>query len=135
MSFNPYMAAKYIRDFAVPRYDSSTCGYCARAVRFALSAGGIKLQPVYRDAKELAEALPALGFVDVTSVDENPRVGDICYLEPMKGHPHGHICMYTTAGWCSDFVQKDRFGSGAFRERGTYTQLRYYEDKEEFLQN
>jgi len=33
------------------------------------------------------------------------RAGDVGIVQPIKGHPHGHMAMFDGKHWISDFVQ------------------------------
>jgi len=35
--------------------------------------------------------------------------GDIRVIQPISGHPHGHMQIYTGSGWVSDFKQTDQW--------------------------
>ena len=98
---------------------SSSSGYCARYVRFALEAGGINTNGRPGSAKDYDTFLLNKGFNKVSSVNYKPITGDIVVMEAFVGlkkvHPHGHIQMFNGKKWISDFVQKDFWPGSDYR--------------------
>lgn len=94
-------AVRYLIQNAQP----SSRGRCAEYVRMAIEAGG--LRPARRgSAKDVGESLLALGFETSARIGSSlPQVADIAIVQPIVGHPHGHICMFDGCRWISDFVQ------------------------------
>jgi hypothetical protein len=103
-SFDPEACERYLvkHAFACSNED------CAIHVRLGLSAGGLKEfdtdHPYY--AKSYVHYLPKYGFVEGNWQKEGFKIGDVCVLGPPKGRKEGHICVLTSKGWVSDFVQK-----------------------------
>ena len=97
---------------------------CAKKVREALEAGGIKIQrpkadPIlkYIAAKDFGSSLEKAGFkrevVAKSSTGYPPtgyiaKAGDVVIIQPIKGHDAGHMAIYTGSQnkWVSDFIQK-----------------------------
>ena len=89
------------------------CGYCARAVRQALEAGGLSTAGRPGEAKYYVNFLPKLGFKHIgtyTRANEHtysPQPGDIaCYPQVDRPDRPGHICMFTGTYWVSDYIQR-----------------------------
>jgi len=53
-----------------------------------------------------------------------PRVGDVIVWDPIEGHEHGHIQLYTGSKWVSDFIQNTAFPWG---NEATFRVYRYEE--------
>lgn len=89
---------------------TKSIGRCALYVRRALQKAGFPVRPqasayMYHTRGELKR----LGFKMIgTSSDTNykPIKGDIAVCNAIKGHPHGHICVYDGDRWVSDFKQR-----------------------------
>ena len=120
-SYNKSAAINYLVHHATETYNIKTNGNCALAVRMALEAGGLDTTGHPHDACGYDSFLPKLGFVQVEKNGYTPKAGDIIVLEAIKGHPHGHIAMYTGAQWVSDFKQKDMWGGSDFKNNAEYT--------------
>lgn len=120
------VAALFVSSHALKSYNAAKCGYCARAVRRGLEAGGFVVSPIPPSAKDYPATLAALGFqrIDPTSP---PLIGDITICPAIPHHPHGHISMYCGKSWVSDFVQSDCFGGAAYRANGVALRFRYKE--------
>ena len=100
-------------------------GYCAKYVRLALEAGGLSTEGRPTSACDYDTWLMNNGFIAVTG-NVTLQAGDIVVFEAVEGHPHGHIAMYNGQQWISDFVQRDMYGSSAYRNNpnAEYTILR-----------
>lgn len=109
-------ACFFIISKAFPSYNKSTCGHCARAVRTAWDFATGKHIGQVLDAKDYGPSYEKIGFKNIFSHpqsnirDYKPQIGDICIIQSVKEgekilHPDGHICMLTSKGWISDFVQ------------------------------
>ena len=117
--FNVARAVRWMQVNAYPRYIKGKCGRCARAVRLALQAGGLRAPwgnwKLGESAKGYLSILPANGW-DRISLTRAGEPGDVCVIDACvdsKGgqHPDGHISMCVGGGrWLSDFVQKDMYG-------------------------
>lgn len=103
------VAIAYIRNHAYPAYNKATCGRCARAVRLALTEGGINTDehPLY--AKDYGPYLLQWGFEEVSQENYVPQAGDIRVFQPIVGRNSiaGHIDMYDGNTWYSDYKEKD----------------------------
>lgn len=102
-------------------------GYCARAVRLALLAGGINIQPHPPVAKLYGQYLQRSGFARVSTTAYTPRKGDIIVLQSYPGgNPAGHIAMYDGRHWVSDFRQRDMWAGPGYRlNRPSYAIYRH----------
>ena len=104
-------ACQYLITKAFPSYNKDTCGHCAAFVRSAFDFGFEVRVRKFPSAKDCAPAYEDLGFKKVFSYPEQskenykPELGDISIIQY---EPHGHICVFTSQGWISDFKQ----GSG-----------------------
>jgi hypothetical protein len=83
---------------------ATSLGRCAEYVRRAIEAGGV---PLIRkqSAKDYGSSLEIVGFNYATSVPGNSNAGDVAVIQPIEGHPHGHMAMYNGQIWISDFRQ------------------------------
>ena len=86
-------------------------GECAHYVACALKASGIEVPNCPYSACQYVYHLPQWGFGLLCSgiclrVPDGyePRVGDICVLAAGPESVHGHICILTDEGWCSDWI-------------------------------
>lgn len=78
-------------------------GDCAMYVQRALTEAGVKI------GRGNAEAwggenglLHQAGFREITG---SYRKGDVVVVDPIPGHPHGHVAIYNGTRWVSDFAQ------------------------------
>ena len=124
---NVAQASRFIRAKAQPYYIQGKCGNCARAVRRALAAGGLKGMANWKgpygmfggSAKYYINILPANGWTEI-GVGQAGQPGDVCVIDECdvitpqgkrSHHEHGHISMCIGNGvWVSDFVQKNMYG-------------------------
>ncbi len=119
MNIHLEKACQYLITKAYPSYDKKTCGHCARMVRMACDFGFEKTVKKFPSAKDCAPAYEELGFKKVFSFPEQnkaeykPELGDLSIIQY---EPHGHICIKTSKGWISDFVQIDMYG-GSIRTK------------------
>lgn len=103
MSLDIAKAVAHALAKAHPMFDRATCGYCARAVREALIAGGAPLPASGPSACNYGPILEKLGFVaDLPG----RKVGDIAVFEAYPGNPYGHIQIWCGEYWVSDFIQR-----------------------------
>lgn len=80
-------------------------GHCAEYVRKAVEAGGVRLSR-HLSAKDYGSSLAAAGFTTSPAFNETQaQLGDVAIVQPIEGHPHGHMCMFDGSYWVSDFVQ------------------------------
>lgn len=86
-------------------------GECAHYVALALKTFGIDVPNCPYSACQYVYHLPQWGFGLIASgicdgVPDRyePQIGDICVLAAGPESVHGHICIYTKAGWCSDWI-------------------------------
>lgn len=100
-SSKPYIAAWYIQTHAL----NSSSGYCARYVADGLDKARYNFSrnpSAYMYARKLT--LVKAGFVEIAG--NTPwQIGDIMVFNRNSARPHGHIQIYTTIGWVSDFKQ------------------------------
>jgi len=102
--WNKYKAVEYLNQNAEPL----SLGQCARYVREAIEAGGIKLVH-HVSAKDYGSSLVHHGFQKIVqthaTTNYHHKLGDVAIVQPIAGHPHGHMAMYNGSWWVSDFVQ------------------------------
>ncbi|MER8447299.1 hypothetical protein NKH52_29380 [Mesorhizobium sp. M1066] len=77
-------------------------GNCARSVREAIESGGVKLIPTGY-AKDYGWSLTNAGFIETNPI--MPISGDVVVIQPIDGHPAGHMAIYDGREWISDFKQ------------------------------
>lgn len=97
---------------------------CATFVRESIdSALNIKLER-QQSAKDYGKSLLNAGF---KQVNDAVRIGDVRILQPYPGgNPNGHMQMYTTEGWVSDFMQRDEWAGPGYRQhKPEYATYRY----------
>ena len=58
-----------------------------------------------QSAKDYGSSLQSGGFNYTTSAGANFAAGDVAVIQPIDGHPHGHMAMYNGQIWISDFRQ------------------------------
>lgn len=103
---NAHAAANHLRMHA----QGHSTNNCARYVREAIEAGGITISRTH-SAKDYGYSLHQAGFVEIdASTPLQP--GDVVIIQPIPGHPHGHMAMYDGTYWISDFVQNYGFYPG-----------------------
>lgn len=125
--FSDNLPTKHSQNFDVERAVKTlnrnargkSTGYCAKYVRLALEAGGLKMLNHPSSASDYDKYLPSLGFQKLEK-DEHyvPKKGDIVVTKAFKGnknHPYGHISMYNGEQWVSDFKQKDIWAGSDYR--------------------
>jgi type VI secretion system secreted protein VgrG len=106
------LAVEHLNDNARARSE----GRCAKAVRLALLAGGLRLRSYPEYAKHYGPTLLENGFSEVPQSDYSPRKGDIVVIQNYRrGHIAGHIAMYTGRRWVSDFRQVDIWAGSDYR--------------------
>ncbi len=111
-SFNVDLAVKTLDTNA----KSASVHRCARFVRLAINAGGIKTPNNPVSAKDYKGYLNELGFKEVNQEDYKPQKGDIVVFQPAKGgSKHGHIQMYNGKQWVSDFRQNGFWPGSRYR--------------------
>lgn len=81
-----------------------SAGRCAEFVRKAVEAGGVKLVR-HVSAKDYGPSLAAVGFSVLTKGLGFYGAGDVVVIQPITGHPHGHMAMFDGKIWISDFKQ------------------------------
>lgn len=99
-------------------YNAKYCGNCAAAVRNAIEFGfKLKITRV-TSAKDYGSSYEKIGFKKIISGSNlehyQPELGDLAIIHY---EPHGHICMLTEKGWCSDFYQRDLYGGSIRKEK------------------
>ena len=113
-------AVEYLVEHAESRSKSS----CALSVRRAISAGGCPTFGQPPSACDYDLFLPDLGFNEVPQDGYVPQKGDVVVFSAIKGHKHGHICMYDGKQWVSDFKQRSMYSASAYRSQGTHAYWR-----------
>lgn len=126
--------------------ESKSHGKCAAYVRRAVEAGGVKIKiPPPRiggsaSACDYGPSFEAVGFKPVysytgsgptdTAAIPGQQVGDVVVIQPIDGHPHGHIALFNGTHWVSDFIQLRGFYPGQqYRKiKPAYILYRYSED-------
>lgn len=105
---------------------ASSHGQCARYVREAVEAGHVRLAR-HTSAKDYGSSLTRVGFVSQGALASGFRAGDVAIIQPIKGHRHGHMCMYDGRHWISDFEQMHGFypGPGYRKRKPAYAIYRY----------
>ncbi len=122
--WNNSTSVSYINSHVEPR----SLGKCAAYVRRAVEAGGVKIQiPPQRignsaSACDYGPSLEKAGFKPVyvypgsgptdTAVIPGQQTGDVVVIQPIDGHPHGHIALFNGVNWVSDFIQLRGFYPG-----------------------
>jgi len=81
-----------------------SAGRCAEFVREAIEAGGL-IVARRSSAKDYGPSLEAVMFRALAEWPRTVIAGDVAVIQPVAGHPHGHMAMYNGAGWVSDFKQ------------------------------
>lgn len=98
---------------------------CAAYVRQAIEAGGMTItRPAprpgltYPAAADYGSHIQAKGFVPVYTYAGNgsplpnitsvpgQQAGDVVIIQPIPGHPYGHMAMFNGTQWISDFRQE-----------------------------
>lgn len=79
-------------------------GRCAEFVRKAVEAGGVHLTH-HTSAKDYGSSLEAAMFRVLPDGQTTFVAGDVAVIQPITGHPHGHMTMFDGKCWVSDFVQ------------------------------
>lgn len=123
MPWNVNKAVQYLEAHAQPH----STGQCAHYVREAVEAGGVTLVR-HVSAKNYGSSLTAVGFLVVPSGPTYMhQKGDVGIVQPIKGHPHGHMAMFDGKHWISDFVQYHGLYPGqSYRDaKPAYTIYRY----------
>lgn len=118
--YNNDAAVEYLLEHAEPHSKNS----CALYVRHAISVGGCPTFGQPPSACDYDLFLPDLGFNEAPQDGYVPQKGDIVVFSAIKGHKHGHICMYDGKQWVSDFKQRSMYSASAYRSQGTHTYWR-----------
>ena len=77
--------------------------YCWRCCRFAAV-----LLPKWQLTRPQAlnsASLLAVGFVALPAAEGFYAGADVAVIQPITGHPHGHMAMFNGTFWLSDFKQ------------------------------
>ena len=54
-------------------------------------------------------------FREVAGYLHDYKKGDVAVIQPIPGHPHGHMCMYDGDHWVSDFKQRTLYPGESYR--------------------
>lgn len=140
--WNNIASVSYINSHVEPR----SLGKCAAYVRRAVEAGGVKIKiPPPRignsaSACDYGPSFEAVGFKPVysytgsgttdTAIIPGQKAGDVVVIQPIDGHPHGHIALFNGTNWVSDFIQLRGFYPGQqYRNiKPAYILYRYTDD-------
>ena len=90
----------YLNEHAQP----NSLGRCAEFVRKAVEAGGVELSR-HTSAKDYGPSLERALFRALPPLPGGFETGDVAVIQPITGHPHGHMAMYNGDIWISDFKQ------------------------------
>lgn len=102
-----FRAATYARQHAA----SHSLGKCAHYVSNAIRHGGITFSNTHY-AKDMGYTLSTHGFSQSYG---NPVTGDVAVIQPIPGHPYGHVCIYDGHQWISDFIQRTMYPGQSYR--------------------
>ena len=91
---------------------AGSTGRCAAYTRQAIEAGGggVILHRKH-SAKDFGSSLTSAGFIEQPA-GQTPAAGDVVIIQPIPGHPHGHMAMFNGTLWVSDFKQLHGFYPG-----------------------
>jgi hypothetical protein len=98
--WNANDAVAYLNLYVQPH----SLGRCAEYVRKAVEAGGVTLVR-HTSAKDYGSSLVAVGFRALANGMPMYSPGDVAVIQPITGHPHGHMTMFNGTHWISDFKQ------------------------------
>jgi hypothetical protein len=119
MSWNVDQAVAHLRAHAISHADvmnhKAKTGHCAMRTREAIEAGGLILMR-HASAKDYGLSLRAAGFAEAPTRLGPYKKGDVVIIQPVAGHPDGHMAMFDGHTWISDFVQIDIWPGGAYRK-------------------
>jgi hypothetical protein len=110
-TFDKNAAAEHARTQAADTYEEAKekgngQTFCARYVRLAIEAGGIRVEPTGL-AKDYGPGLIAAGFEEVRQEAYMPMTGDVIVFQGTSSTAAGHMQIYDGIQWISDFKQKD----------------------------
>ncbi len=108
MSFDVQNAVQYLDHHA----GTHSQGRCAEYTRMAVEHGGLILER-HTSAKDYGTSLLRDGFVEVQGHDY--KAGDVVVIQPIPGHPHGHMAMFDGVHWVSDFHQRTLYPGESYR--------------------
>ena len=100
-------AVAYLDEHAQPH----SLNQCAKFVRKAVEAGGVELTSTV-SAKDYGPCLERALFRALSALPGGFEAGDVAVIQPIEGHPHGHMAMYNGALWVSDFTQMHGYYPG-----------------------
>lgn len=95
-------------------------GQCGKYVRLAIEAGGIDTSNHPVSAKDFGPYILSWGFEEITTAAY--KMGDVVVMNSIKDHPNGHMMMFNSTHWVSDFFQDTapRVDSTGFWPGGDY---------------
>lgn len=112
MPYDANAAVAYLDKHAV----GQSTGFCARAVKRAILAGGIDITPHPPIAKLYGSVLLQHGFRATPATGYQPQKGDVAVIQSYPGgSPAGHIAMHNGTIWVSDFRQRDIWAGPGYR--------------------
>ena len=126
-NFDINKAVETLNNNAYPHYVKGKCGYCARAVRIAIAAGGINTDKRPGSAKDYEPYMDNWGFQRISQTNYTPVLGDVRVIQSYPGGSrHGHINMYNGTKWVSDFVENGFWpGPGYRKHEPSFTIFRW----------
>lgn len=121
MAWDVAAAVEHLNENAQPK----SLGRCGQYTREAIEAGGVTLTR-RASAKDYGSSLLAVGFEALSMTPARHQPGDVVIVQPVPGHPHGHMAMYNGKAWVSDFVQRDIYPGQAYRKhKASFTVYRH----------
>lgn len=105
--WNANKSVAYLNEHAQPH----SLGRCAEFVRKAVEAGGVELSR-HASAKDYGASLERALFRALPAMPGGIEAGDVAVIQPIAGHPHGHMTMYNGDIWISDFKQMHGYYPG-----------------------
>lgn len=124
--WNANRAVDYLNTHAT----GHSLGRCAEFTRKAVEAGGVTLAR-HQSAKDYGRSLFLVGFQPIELKNEKGeqaplKAGDVAIIQPIPGHPHGHMTMYNGKIWISDFRQRTMYPGQSYRKHHPpFTVYRY----------
>ena len=110
-TFDPVSFTGYLLEHRKSARPKKGEGECAGYISRAFKAQGLEVPNCPYSACQYVFHLPQWGFGLIASgiCERNPngyepQIGDIYVLAAGPESIHGHICMFTSEGWCSDWI-------------------------------
>lgn len=123
-------AVKHVQENAKTDPEELLEFHCARYVRRAINAGGVKTPNNPVPARLYEGYLPSLGFEEITTDSFQP--GDLAVFQGYPGGtsgknkvPYRHIQMYDGKKWISDRVQNGFWPGTRYKNESPYSIFRW----------